>query len=105
MPAPGRPGVAGPDSPANPKPAEYLKQLKYECVNRLTRRIGVRARTSVLSARGKPDPVNNLLAFLYDLAACSQKPLLATATLVQLYPSSLGPPHVLGLAMTRARNA
>jgi hypothetical protein len=93
--------------------AEYLKQLKYECVivdeaHRMRRKnLGPQRQG------GKPDP-NNLLAFLYDLAACTKSLLLATATPVQLYPVevwdllnvlALGNEHVLGNTWSNWRHA
>jgi hypothetical protein len=57
---------------------------------------------------------NNLLAFLYDLAACTKSLLLATATPVQLYPVevwdllnvlALGNEHVLGNTWSNWRHA
>jgi hypothetical protein len=93
--------------------AAYLKQLKYECVivdeaHRMRRKnLGPQRQGE------KPDP-NNLLAFLYDLAACTKSLLLATATPVQLYPVeawdllnvlALGNEHVLGNTWSNWRHA
>src|SRR5262245_2733200 len=93
--------------------AEYLKQLKYECVivdeaHRMRRKnLGPQRQGE------KPDP-NNLLAFLYDLAPCTKSLLLATATPVQLYPVeawdllnvlAIGNEHVLGNAWSNWRHA
>jgi hypothetical protein len=65
--------------------AEYLKQLKYECIIVDEAHRARRKNLGPQRQSEKPDP-NNLLAFLLDMASCTRSLLLATATPVQLYP-------------------
>jgi PLD-like domain/SNF2-related domain len=93
--------------------AEYLKQLKYECIIVDEAHRARRKNLGPHCHDEKPDP-NNLLAFLLDMASCTKSLLLATATPVQLYPveawdllSILAKDneHVLGNAWSNWRRA
>ena len=93
--------------------AEYLKQLKYECVIVDEAHHARRKNLGPQRQGEKPDP-NNLLAFLYDLAFCTRSLLLATATPVQLYPIeawdllsilAVSNEHVLGNTWSNWRHA
>ncbi len=65
--------------------AEYLKQINYEC---LIVDEAHRARRKNLGPHreGEKPDANNLLAFLYEISPRTKSLLLATATLVQIYP-------------------
>jgi superfamily II DNA or RNA helicase len=93
--------------------AEYLKQLKYECVIVDEAHRARRKNLGPQRQEEKPVP-NNLLAFLSDLAFCTRSLLLATATPVQLYPVeawdllsilAVGNEHVLGNTWSHWRHA
>jgi hypothetical protein len=93
--------------------AEYLKQLKYECIIVDEAHRARRKNLGPQRQGEKPDP-NNLLAFLLEVAPGTKSLLLATATPVQLYPVEAWDllnilaednEHVLGNAWSNWRHA
>jgi superfamily II DNA or RNA helicase len=65
--------------------ADYLKQMKYECVIVDEAHRARRENLGTDCEKEKPAP-NNLLAFLLELGSNTKSLLLATATPVQMYP-------------------
>jgi superfamily II DNA or RNA helicase len=93
--------------------ADYLKQMKYECVIVDEAHRARRENLGTDCEKEKPAP-NNLLAFLLELGSNTKSLLLATATPVQMYPVeawdllnvlAVGNESVLGNTWSYWRNA